>query len=101
MLLHNYSIDYFLFSIPDDQVTKFNDYFVEQWLEPVNMIEKWCCYKEKHRTTNLVEAWHHRLKNYLGTNPSLLSFLEMVKIDISTYGTAQARLLIILIYKTI
>ncbi|KAF9420920.1 hypothetical protein HW555_002903 [Spodoptera exigua] len=56
------------------------------------MIEKWCCHKEKHRTTNLIEAWNHRLKNHLGTNPSLLSFLEMVRIDISTYGTAQARL---------
>ncbi|KAF9420953.1 hypothetical protein HW555_002936, partial [Spodoptera exigua] len=74
-------------SIPDEKVTQFNDYFVEQWLEPPGMISKWCCYKERHRTTNLVEAWNQRLQCYQGRKPSLLSFLEIITTDISTYST--------------
>ncbi|XP_045504938.1 uncharacterized protein LOC123701487 [Colias croceus] len=78
-------------SIPDEKVTQFNDYFVEQWLEPPGMISKWCCYKERHRTTNLVEARNQRLQCYLGRKPSLLSFLEIITTDISTYSTGQVR----------
>ncbi|XP_075990283.1 uncharacterized protein LOC142985927 [Anticarsia gemmatalis] len=79
-------------SYPDPLVTEFNDYFVTQWLEPQGMIEKWCCYQERHRTTNLVEAWNQRLQAFLGKNPSLLAFLDMIELDISTYDTAQERL---------
>jgi hypothetical protein len=45
-------------SLPAEPVIKFNDYFVDQWLEPDGMIAKWCCYKEQHRSTYLVEAWN-------------------------------------------
>ncbi|KAJ2937596.1 hypothetical protein O0L34_g19077 [Tuta absoluta] len=78
-------------SQPDEKVTNFNNYFVTQWLEPEGMKEKWCCYNERHRTTNLVEAWNQRLQMFLGARPSLLSFYEMVELDISTYDTAQER----------
>uniref|UniRef100_A0A2A4K3L7 MULE transposase domain-containing protein n=1 Tax=Heliothis virescens TaxID=7102 RepID=A0A2A4K3L7_HELVI len=79
-------------SLPAEPVTKFNNYFVEQWLEPDGMIAKWCCYKEQHRSTNLVEAWNNRLKCHLGSNPTLLLFLQVMLIDIASYDTAQEKL---------
>ncbi|KAF9421547.1 hypothetical protein HW555_002480 [Spodoptera exigua] len=51
----------------DEAVTKFNDYFVKQWFENNLMKDKWCCYGERHRTTNKLEGWHAMLNRTLDT----------------------------------
>lgn len=81
----------FCYSIPEEQVNKFNDYFVGQWIEPSDMTAKWCCYKELHRSTNLVEAWNQRLQKFVGRKPSLIKLIHMITLDISTNDTAQER----------
>ncbi|KAI5645679.1 MULE transposase domain-containing protein [Phthorimaea operculella] len=77
-------------SSTEERVIKFNDYFVTQWLEDPDMIAKWCCHGERHRTTNLVEAWNQRLQQYVGSNPTLMFLLDMIELDISSYDICQA-----------
>ncbi|KAJ8728987.1 hypothetical protein PYW07_006683 [Mythimna separata] len=79
-------------SFQAEPVTIFNNYFVEQWLEPPEMIPLWCCFKEHHRSSNLVEAWNERFQRYTGCKPSLLLFLQTVATDISTHDIARERL---------
>ncbi|CAG9765727.1 unnamed protein product [Ceutorhynchus assimilis] len=47
----------------DPLLDKFNDYFVDQWLDNDLF---WVIYKEAYRTTNTVEGWHNRLKKRMG-----------------------------------
>lgn len=45
-----------------DNILKFNDYFVEQWLDNPNIPkEMWNCSSVRDRTNNLVEGWNSQL----------------------------------------
>lgn len=65
----------------DEAVTKFNDYFVKQWFENNLMKDKWCCYGERHRTTNKLEGWHAMLNRTLGKSSNLVQFLKTLEDD--------------------
>lgn len=50
----------------NEKLTKFFDYFVDQWLENTEIpVSLWSCYQRRHRTTNAVEGWHHRINSIL------------------------------------
>ncbi|KAF9410329.1 hypothetical protein HW555_010546 [Spodoptera exigua] len=40
------------------------------WFENNLMKDKWCCYGERHRTTNKLEGWHAMLNRTLVQNDS-------------------------------
>ena len=42
------------------EVQAFNYYFCDQWLDNQAVGLTWFCSGECHRTTNLIESWHHR-----------------------------------------
>lgn len=64
----------------NDAVTKFNDYFVAQWLENNSIEFIWNVHGARHRTINLAEAWHKRLNNKMGKRkPKMLQFLDTLK----------------------
>lgn len=68
----------------EDALVKFSDYFVEQWLQDSDFI--WVCYKERHRTTNSVEGWHHRLNNRVGkAHPNIYELLKILSDEIQYY----------------
>ncbi|CAH0562833.1 unnamed protein product [Brassicogethes aeneus] len=59
---------------------EFNDYFVGEWLENDAIGNMWNCYKEKHRTTNSLEAWHSKLNRRLGkVNPNVCQLVSALK----------------------
>lgn len=64
----------------DSETLKFNNYFVEQWLE--NKSVKGMCnfYGQQNRTNNKVEGWHSRLNRNLSgkTSPNILKFCEIL-----------------------
>lgn len=63
----------------NEKITKFNDYFVAQWLENPSVQLMWNVHGVRHRTINLAEAWHKRLNNKMGKRkPKLLQFLEIL-----------------------
>ncbi|CAG4969240.1 unnamed protein product [Colias eurytheme] len=76
-------------SFDDEAMTKFNDYFVTQWLEYPDLI--WCCHNERHRTTNLAESWNGRFNKVIGKNPSLLLFLQTIGNDTCHFDIKQAK----------
>ncbi|KAL4708234.1 hypothetical protein ACJJTC_013803 [Scirpophaga incertulas] len=64
----------------NEAVTKFNDYFVAQWLENTSIQFIWNVHEARHRTINLTEAWHKRLNNKIGKRkPKMLHFLDVLK----------------------
>ncbi|XP_049886598.1 uncharacterized protein LOC126381107 [Pectinophora gossypiella] len=73
----------------NDQVTKFNDYFVETWLtETAFFHDKWCCYDQKHRTTNIVESWHATVNKKGYQKPqSIAHFLTDLQREANYYDT--------------
>lgn len=70
-----------------EQIVKFNDYFVSEWMESERM---WICFKNRHRTTNTVEGWHTRINKKIGkSHPNIYElikalFEEAVYYDIDT-----------------
>lgn len=63
-----------------EAVTKFNDYFVSQWLENTSIQFMWNVHGARHRTISLAEAWHKRLNNKVGKRkPKMLQFLDILK----------------------
>ena len=62
----------------DSETLKFNNYFVEQWLE--NKSVKGMCnfYGQQNRTNNKVEGWHSRLNRNLSgkTSPNIFKVLR-------------------------
>lgn len=67
---------------PDNEkLTEFFDYFVDQWLENADVpVELWSCHRRRHRTTNAVEGWHHKINNILHTpNPKVRDVVECLK----------------------
>lgn len=73
-------------------IEKFNDYFVNQWLENETIRESWICYGERHRTTNSLEAWHSRLNKTVGkAKPNIFELLAVLKEDAKHFGFIKQR----------
>jgi len=64
-------------------LTQFLDYFVDQWMEnPVLPPNIWSCYGRRHRTTNSVEGWHHKLNSRLGrSHPKIREVINCLKTE--------------------
>lgn len=45
----------------DDNSKKFRKYMLQQWLKDEKFIKIWCVFGQRHRTTNLLEAWHKKI----------------------------------------
>lgn len=41
---------------------KFRNYMLNEWLRDEKYIDIWCVFGERHRTTNVLESWHHTIK---------------------------------------
>lgn len=64
----------------NEKITNFNNYFVDTWLNnPSLHYSIWNCQGERHRTTNLVEAWHKSLNGVLKKKPRLLELLFTIR----------------------
>lgn len=64
---------------PDCEKFKmFRSYYEKQWLLriPTTILS---CSNNKHRTTNLLEGWHHRIAVKLPKNPNLYNFLHKIR----------------------
>lgn len=71
-----------------EKLSKFYDYFVEQWLEN-SIIPKdmWNCYGERHRTNNAVEGWNHRLNKMTNkSHPNIYALIKTLKDDAEYQG---------------
>lgn len=68
-------------AVQNEKLTKFFDYFVDQWLENPNIqIEMWNCHQRRHRTNNVVEGWNHRLNSMVGKpHPRLRDLITYLK----------------------
>lgn len=71
------------------KVVRFNDYFVEQWLDNEWF---WVCYGERHRTTNAVEGWHNKLNRRVGkSHPNIYELIKVLAEDIQYHDMVQQR----------
>lgn len=49
------------------KITKFLDFFVDQWLQNSSIpLEMGNCFNVHHRTNNVVEGWNHKINRKLG-----------------------------------
>lgn len=56
-----------------EDIIKFNDYMVEQWIDNPNVEYIWNCYRERHRTTNVLESWHSAFNRHMRkSHPNIL-----------------------------
>lgn len=68
----------------DDNSKKFRQYMLRQWLNDENFIKNWCVFDERHRTTNILEAWHKKINGIVSKNkPNLLQLLNVLFEDAS------------------
>lgn len=62
-----------------EKITKFNDYFIEEWLDSRRY---WVCFRNRHRTTNVTEGWHTRLNKKCGkSHPNIYELLKVLYDD--------------------
>lgn len=75
---------------PDDKLlTKFYDYFVDNWIEKT---ELWICYGNRHRTTNAVEGWHNRFNKRIGkAHPNIYELMKALQEEIHFYNAIYQR----------
>ncbi|XP_028158672.1 uncharacterized protein LOC114351596 [Ostrinia furnacalis] len=71
---------------PDDGKSKlFRKYMLSQWLRD-EFIPIWCVFGERHRTTNMLEAWHKKLnKTIKKKQPNIIELLNTLLSDASYY----------------
>lgn len=48
----------------------FNDYFVRQWMENTEIGFLWLCSGVRHRTTNIIETYHHTVNSNFPRKPN-------------------------------
>lgn len=75
-------------SAPNEPLlAKFNDYFVDQWLDNDLL---WIVCQERHRTTNTVEGWHNRLNRRIGkAHPNIYELLKVIEEEIKCSRVAE------------
>jgi hypothetical protein len=78
---------------PEDNKSKqFRRYMLTQWLKTY-FIKVWCAFFQQHRTNNLAEAWHSKIKKRTGKkNPSLIRLLTALSEDASFYNVRAMQL---------
>lgn len=78
----------------NDQLGNFFDYFVDQWLQNPEIPESlWSCHLRRHRTTNSVEGWHHRINyNLLKPKPRVKDVIYCLKKEAETTTHVHMRL---------
>lgn len=67
-----------------DDFKELNNYMVYQWIDNPVIGCMWNCYKERHRTTNYVEAWHSRLNKAVKKshqNQSIAKFILQICVE--------------------
>lgn len=75
-----------------EEIQRFNDYMVKQWLDNEIIGDTWICYGERHRTTNSLEGWHHKLNNDIGkSHPNILELIFILKNDASYYDILRCK----------
>lgn len=64
-----------------DKLTRFIDYFVEQWMDNPNMpIKVWNVYGQRHRTNNAAEGWNSKLNAITNRNqPNVHLLVKILK----------------------
>lgn len=64
----------------NEKLSKFLDYFVEQWLDnPLLPLTAWNCSGRRHRTNNAVEGWNYRLNSVVGKpHPRIQSLIKFL-----------------------
>ncbi|KAH9645023.1 hypothetical protein HF086_003353 [Spodoptera exigua] len=60
----------------DSAVKKFKAYMEKQWLKD-KFIPIWNAFGEKHRTTNSLESWHHKLNCTVGKKTQFVAFTAL------------------------
>ncbi|KAF9411155.1 hypothetical protein HW555_010017 [Spodoptera exigua] len=73
------------------EVTKFNDYFVQTWLEHEVLSKTWNIYKQCDRTNNMVESWNAKIKKIIPEKPNIAQFLNGIKKDANFYFSKSNR----------
>lgn len=65
----------------NEKLTKFFDYFVEQWLENEDIpVAFWNCHNKRHRTNNAVEGWNRKINSYVERpHPRIKNLVECLK----------------------
>lgn len=62
----------------DSDIKKFRKYVEDTWLKD-DYIPVWNVFGEQHRTTNVVEGWHHKLNSAMGQiNPTFIKTLHVL-----------------------
>lgn len=75
-----------------EEINKFIDYMMRQWLTTEEWIGVWCVNQELHRTNNVVESWNARLNKIIKKKqPTLLHLLKVLKKDSKYYTLRLAR----------
>ncbi|XP_026728382.1 uncharacterized protein LOC113494297 [Trichoplusia ni] len=69
-----------------ENFTKFNDYFVNTWLEDKVLSNIWCTYNEYHKTNNIVESWNHKIKKIIKVKPNIGQLLQGLNKDVQFYS---------------
>lgn len=65
----------------DPDILKFRKYVEVQWLKD-DFIPVWCVFGERHRTTNAVAGWHHKLNSAMSKkNPNIMHALSVLRED--------------------
>lgn len=78
---------YIMAESPNNQdFTKFNDYFVNTWLEDNVLSNIWCTYNEYHRTNNMVESWNNKIKKHIKAKPNIGQLLQGLLKDAKYYS---------------
>ena len=67
------------------EVTLFNDYFVQTWLQHSVLSSTWSTYNQSHRTNNMVESWNARIRQIIPLKPNIAQFLHGVEKDVHFY----------------
>ncbi|GBN85427.1 hypothetical protein AVEN_220897-1 [Araneus ventricosus] len=64
-------------------LTKFYDYFVEQWLENSTItVSMWNCFKRLHRTNNIIEGWNNKVNAFIGkSHPRIEDVIRVLKTE--------------------
>ena len=75
-----------------ENICKFNDYMIEQWLENAIFTDTWNCYQQRHRTTNALEGWHSKFNKCVQkVHPNIIELISLLKSDSRHYDIQRSR----------
>lgn len=68
------------------EITNFNDYFVQTWLENSTLAGTFTTYGELNKTNNAVEQWNSHIRKYIKPKPNIAQLLEGLIKDMKYYS---------------